>query len=70
LKDCLGALFISAQKLRRFQNRLACAVTLKTDLLEQSKKETTNLAVMIAEMLVVVVVVLATQSGNGCDVLF
>jgi hypothetical protein len=27
----------------------------------QSKKETTNLAVMIAEMLVVVVVVLATQ---------
>ena len=45
-----------AQKLQRLQDRLACMVTLKTDLLQQPGKETTNLAVVIAELLVVVVV--------------
>ena len=56
LKD-LGALLMPAQKLQRLQNRLACTVTLKTDLLQQPGKETTNLAVVIAQLLVVVVVV-------------
>ena len=59
---------MSAQKLQCLQNRLARAVTLKTDFLQQPRKETTNLGVVIAKVLVVVVVILATQSGDGCDV--
>jgi len=42
------------------QNRLARAVSLKTDLLQQPGKETANVAVVIAKMLIVVVVILAT----------
>ena len=59
---------MAAQKLQCLQKQVRPRGYPQNGLPSAAWKETANLAVVIAKVLVVVVVILATQSGDGWDV--